>query len=265
MHAPTSGGCFARIIDRFGELPDHRRMARMTNSMVLGVALALVACGKKNDGDNKKESGDPPVAAKAAAPEPTQPAAPSGPWQLDAAAVQGKLQGTWVMKNAGYLGSSEAWEIKGDQVKIWDSKQNKETTGKLTIETPCSASVKVGSDQSGWETTSYTYGWDGDKLHFGLGQAGVKQGNKIVACTSGGVFVSDTSGCKQYKHEFDKWQASDGKCSVAGDTFKAAATSGDTYEHQLKVKGDTLLDDQFVVATPAQKVATYDEAKAQAK
>jgi len=237
----------------------------MTRSIVLGVALALVACGKKNGGDNKQAGGDQPAAAKPAAPEPAKPAAPSGPWQLDAPAIQGKLQGAWVIKNAGSLGSSEAWEIKGDQVKIWDSKQNKETTGKLTIETPCTASVKVGSDQKGWETTTYTYGWDGDKLHVGLGQAGVKQGNKIVACTSGGVFVSEASGCKQYRQDFDHWQASDGKCIVDGETFKAAATSGDTYEHQLKVKGDTLLDDQFAMAPPAQKVASYDDAKAQAK
>ena len=228
----------------------------------VAVVVGLAGCGKSKDdklppaGESKAVTADKAVT----------PPAPSGPWQLDAAAVQAKLQGPWVLKNVAYAGSVEAWEVKGDKVRIWDSKQHKESTATLSLASPCQLMLKSGSDAAGWETSYLTFAFDGDKLYLGLGQAGVKQGDAIIACTSRGTFVMKGTDCKVYKENFGHWEAQDGaKCALEGDTLKVSAP-GDASASELKLQNTILLDEQLRNPfSPPQRAASYDDAKAQAK
>jgi hypothetical protein len=223
---------------------------------------ALEGCGKNKE-DKRQAAAE--AKAVAATPEAT-PKPPGGPWQLDAAGVQAKLQGAWVLKNVAYAGSVEAWEIKGDKIRMWDGKQSKESTATLSLSSPCQLALKSGSDAAGWETTYATFAFDGDKLYLGLGQAGVKQGDAIIACTSRGTFVMKGTDCKVYKENFGHMEAQDGaKCALEGDTLKVSAP-GDSSASELKVQNSVLLDEQMRNPfSPPQRVASYDEAKAQAK
>ena len=223
----------------------------------IALFLILAACSKK-DADKAA-----PAAKQVETPAaPAAPAGPPAPWTYDAAAIQSKLQGAWVMKDQGYLGSVEAWEIKGDQVKMWDSKANTEKTATLKIDAPCQLTVSVKT-KDGTEGTVGHFVFDGDTLHMGLGDAGVKQGDKTIACMSNGVFVLDASGCKFYTEMFDKWEAKDATCSLAADKFKASNKTF-SYDGEMAVHGNVLAGDQLWTNTPT-KVASYDEAKAKAK
>ena len=236
----------------------------MLKTMTWTCALAaVVGCSKKDD--NPKPAGTPAPAAMPTSKD-TPPPTPSGPWQLDAAAVQAKLQGAWSLHNVAFAGSVEAWDVQGNKVRMWDAKQSKESSGTLSVTSPCQLEIKTGSDASGSETTYITYVFEGDTLHLGLGQAGVKQGDTIVACLSDGTYVMKGADCKQYKSEFGHMETKDGaKCALEGDTFKVTAP-GDSFVHELKLQNGILLDDQLRNPfSPPKKVASYDEAKAQAK
>jgi hypothetical protein len=220
----------------------------------LALVLACAACSKK--------SNDAPKATGSAAPKAAETPKPKSdtPWDFDAAALQAKFQGAWVVKDHGYLGSSEAWEVKGDQVKIWDAKRDKETTATLVVKGPCVYEMK---ESDGSSTTSH-YVIDGDTLHMGLGDAGVKVGDKVIACMSNGVFVLDGGKCTFYMDNFGKWSPEEGTCSIEGDTFKAANTSF-KYEGSMPAHGSVFASDQLWNNPPPVKAASYDEAKAKAK
>jgi len=221
----------------------------------LALVLACAACSKK--------SNDAPKATGSAAPKTTdvevQKPKSDAPWDFDAAAVQAKLQGAWIVKDHGYLGSIEAWEVKGDQVKMWNAKKDKETIGTLVIKGPCVYEMKEGDGSS---TTSH-YVFDGDTLHMGLGDAGVKQGEKIIACMSNGVFVSEPGKCTFYLDNFGKWSPEEGTCGLNGTEFKAANTSF-KYEGSMPAHGNVFASDQLWNNQPV-KAASYEEAKAKAK
>jgi hypothetical protein len=221
------------------------------------LVLCLAACSKSKDSDKSAPTGKTVETPSA----PAAPAGPPAPWAYDPAAIQAKLQGAWVVRDQGYLGSREAWEIKGDQVKMWDAKQNTEKTATLKIEAPCQFTVETKT-KDGTEGTTTHFAFDGDTLHMGLGDAGVKTGDTIVACMSNGVFVQDAKGCKFYTSMFDKWEAKDGTCAVAGDKFKASNKTF-SYDGEMDVHGNVLGDDQLWKNTPV-KVASYDDAKKQA-
>ena len=223
----------------------------------IALFLILAACSKK-DADQAD-----PAAKKVEPAAPVAPAGPPAPWTFDPAAIQAKLQGAWVMKDQGYLGSIEACEIKGDQVKMWDTKANAEKTATLRIDAPCQLTVSVKNKDGSTEGTVSHFVFDGDTLHMGLGDAGVKQGDKTVACMSNGVFVLDASGCKFYMQSFDKWEAKDATCSLAADKFKASNKTF-SFDGEIAVHGNVFADDQLWKNTPT-KVASYDEAKAKAK
>jgi hypothetical protein len=221
----------------------------------LALVLACAACSKKTNDAPKATTGS-------ATPKTTETPKPKSntPWDFDAAALQAKFQGAWVVKDHGYLGSTEAWEVKGDQVKIWDAKQNKETTATLVVKGPCVYEMKEGDGSS---TTSH-YVIDGDTIHMGLGDAGVKQGDKVIACMSNGVFVLDGGKCTFYLDSFGKWEPEDATCSVEGDKLKAANTSF-KFEGEMTAHSNVFATDQLWNNPPPVKAASYDEAKAKAK
>ena len=221
----------------------------------LALVLACAACSKKTDDTSKATGSAAPKTTDVEVKKPKSDA----PWDFDAAAVQAKLQGAWIVKDQGYLGSREAWEIKGDTIKMWDAKKDKETTAKITIKGPC---VLEMTEENGSGTVSH-YVFDGDTLHMGLGDAGVKQGDKIIACMSNGVFVSDGGKCTFYLDNFGKWSPEEGKCGVEGTEFKASNTSF-KYEGSMTARGNVFATDQLWNNQPV-KAASYDEAKAKAK
>ncbi|HEY1557664.1 MAG TPA: hypothetical protein VGF94_22685 [Kofleriaceae bacterium] len=104
--------------------------------------------------------------------------------------------------------------------------------------------------------------FDGDTLHMGLGDAAVKQGDKIIGCVVNGIFVLEGGKCKEYHLWSTGLTSEDATCSLDGTTFKVKDSGyGElTVEgHGAVFGGNQLWDD-----LPA-KVASYDEAKAKAK
>ena len=229
----------------------------MTNKLVVLLALGLLAsCGKKKDSDSS--SGDKPSTDNPKAVGGDDKPAPSGPFAEfgDNDAILKKWQGSWVVET-GMLGHFEAWEVKGNQIKTYDGKA--EGTKKLEIESPCSAKI-VEKSGGGTSSTTAVFTFEGDQLHTGMGSAGLKKGDKILACGSGGIFVWDGKKCTAYEDHFGKMEEKPTECTLEGSTFTAKNPSFDM-KSTFEITGDVLMNQQMK-GNKVEKASSFDDAKA---
>ncbi|MBI3072404.1 MAG: hypothetical protein HYY84_09850 [Deltaproteobacteria bacterium] len=186
------------------------------------------------------------------------------PWTLDAASIQTKLQGAWVLRHVSSLGDVQAWEVKGAKVTVYEPKRTtgpKERTLDLVVESPCTLKLSETRPDGATESGFSTFVFLGNALHLGLGDAGVKQGNSVVACGGGGVFVLTGGKCTVHKAMFGRWGSEPATCNLRGDVFKGEAKYRSTSE--IKATGDVYVSDQLK-SNPATRAASFAEAKSSA-
>ena len=155
---------------------------------------------------------------------------------------------------------NHAWEVNGNQVKIFDGQ--KERTRKIEIVTPCTIGL-VNKTERGTSTDYLKFTSDGEKIFVGMGNAGVRKGDVIVACGFNATLVYQGDKCTAFKQGLrGDWESEPGECSIEkrGEdeifTFKAGMARGG-----LKIAGDALLSTRME-NNVAEKVASYEEAKA---
>ena len=214
--------------------------------VVLALSVAAAGC--------KKEEAAPAGETKAEAPKPEKKSGPFAEFDLDS--VKNRLQGAWVIRG-------QAWEISGDQVKIFDGKEEK--TRILEIVAPCKIGL-TNKTERGTSTDFLKYTTDGEKVYVGMGDAGIRRGDKIVACGFNAVLVHSGDKCTAFKEDFrGGWKEEPGECKIEkkGEDetfiFKAGMARGG-----LTIAGDALFSGQMK-GNVAEKFASYDEAKAKLK
>src|SRR5687767_14513159 len=214
------------------------------------VVVALASCSEKR---RHRQTGRALAVGTLA----TRPVPPKPPWPIDTAALLARLQGAWVMRDEQEIGSVAAWDVRGDQVTIWDAKTQQEVSAKLVFDAPCQYQLHF---ENGYTTGRFVF--DGTTLHAGLGDAGVKLDDRLIACTEmGGVVLSGTTCTYHYQYE-DVWLNYSVKCSLSGDTLTIRIPRGE-YVPELTLHGNVLADDQLWNNTPLH-VTSYAEAKAKA-
>jgi len=220
-------------------------------ALILAMALAGAGCDKKD----KEPAGEPGPAGE---PSGTKADAPgeSGPFAgFDLGAIKTRLEGAWVVGGSS-IGKKEAWLVSGPEVTVYDGKSEKKH--ELSLVAPCYG--KLTREEGGGTTSTYfTFAFDGDTLYKGLGQAGLKKGDTIVACISGEIFTFQDGKCQKWKESMfgGKLKSADAECSLEGDVFKAKTRTG---ESELKLKGTVLLNQQME-KNQAVKTADFAEAK----
>jgi len=237
-------------------------------------ALLLTACDEPPPDERDEDSADRTASAaksagKAAADKPkkkpTKPSKPGPHGGADLAAIQAKLQGTWLVGGRSFGASRSIWHIEGDQVTI--VRGDKEEKATVKVVAPCHLVTTVTSPK-GSSNTFHNFVFDGDELYSGLGNAGTKVGDKTVACFSGGIYVLDGDDCVRWSSSFDPdhWQPGKAECGLAADdpkVFEATDTSTDkpTYgTEKMNVHGDVMMTAQMR-GNRAEKVASLAEAK----
>lgn len=214
-------------------------------ALVLPLALAA-GCAKEDAGDTAQASKNAePAAAAAEAEPPAEPSVPArggdGPFAAyDLGAPLEALQGSWVV-GGDTLGQKVAWKVEGDRLTAFDG--TSETVRTLSMESPCS--VKASAPSSG-VSTYYTFAVDGGTLYKGLGAAGVRIGDDVVACAGGKTYVLSGDTCTAWKSFFGDWESSSAECSLDGDTLTVEGRA-------LTAVGDAFVDAQMKgnVAEPA--------------
>ena len=233
-------------------------MPRSIHTLLL-VTLLAIGC-KKHDA----EPADNPAAAKPgpaeSKPTETTPAAtpPFAEFGSNEDALK-KWQGAWVLET-GSLNHYEAWDVKGDELTSFDG--TVEQKRKLQILAPCQAKViKKTADGSSSHFVDFVF--DGDALHAGMGDAGIKKGNKLIACGSR-IFVWDGTKCTAYEQGFNdetKWESKPTECKVEGEVFTTVIPESGRKDEFLIV-GDTLMSAQMKGNKVVEKATDFADAKA---
>ncbi len=222
-------------------------------ALILAMALAGTGCDKKD----KEPATDPGPAGEPSGKRADAPGG-SGPFAgFDLGAIKTRLEGAWVLGGSS-LGKKEAWQVSGSEVTVYDGKSEKKH--ELSLVAPCYG--KLTCEEGGGTTSNYfTFAFDGDTLYKGLGQAGLKKGDTIVACISGEIFTLQDGKCQKWKESMfgDKLKSADAECALEGDVFKAKTRSG---ESELEIEGTVLLNQQMA---KNQAVKTTDFAEAKSK
>jgi hypothetical protein len=221
------------------------------------IPLALAACGKKEETPG---AGSPKSIDEAPTGSPSKAAAASPFAEFgDNDAILKKWQGAWVIET-GALGHYEAWEVKGNQVTSFDGKAEK--TRELSILAPCEGKVMEKSAGGGSSGSSITFVFDGDKLYTGMGDAGLKQGDKYLACGSGQIFVYDGKSCLAHQEMFGRWEKPEAtECKLDGGKLTTKRTGMGDMKSTFLVEGNVLYSEQMK-GNKVEKATSFADAKA---
>ena len=255
----------------------------MIRTLVVVCALVGLGCGKAADKGSPGEGGSaraptatpgsgvvappsPSRAAKATAVLPTGPGPHAG---FDLAAIHARLQGAWLVGGSAFSSIPHVWSLDGDAlVTIDDQGHRAATTFRLL--SPCSyfAGTPGGSGTYG------TFVFDGDTLYLGLGNAGLVQDTRTIACLAAGIYVTDGTTCTLWRRKAfattgAAWDGESGQCGYTADRSKFqgddTASSRKIYGVEtLEVKGGVLLTRQME-GNKAEQVASIDAALARQK
>jgi hypothetical protein len=106
-----------------------------------------------------------------------------------------RWQGVWIVRDADYPGSVQAWNVTGDHVSVYDAKQHHVDDEKFALVSPCrvSRSLVVDGKQQAI-VTSDTFVFASDGLHVARAPAagGFQQGAIVDACIGDDVYEYDT-------------------------------------------------------------------------
>lgn len=237
------------------------------------LVAALAACGKNGGGGKSGSdtsaakpgsdvvapatSGSDAPAAKAA-PDAKLAGKPTVPWKLDASAVLGKLDGSWVVRGFGSSGSVAAWKLEHGELTVFDPSTKQEKKDKLELWSPCMAHLQ----SSGYQGTLVI---DGDDIYLGLGDGGMRRGDTVIACMGSGTVVATPKGCATYDVHFGSVEVIPTRCSYPDGRFVTVEGGTDHRHGSVRFWGnDHLLLSEQLAESRLEKQPSWEAAKAAA-
>jgi hypothetical protein len=122
-------------------------------------------------------------------------AEPTVPTDKTLADLTRRWQGIWVVRDADYPGSVEAWNVKGDHVSVYDAKRGRVEDETFALVSPCRvARTRVVDGKPAAVVTDDTFVFASDGLHVAKAPAagGFQRGPMIEACVGDNVYQYDT-------------------------------------------------------------------------
>lgn len=141
-----------------------------------------------------------------------------------------RWQGNWIVRDAEYPGSIQAWSVDGDSVTVYDPITHRSQSEKFTLKSPCrlvrSQSVDTGEGQTVLTTNTFAFAPDG--LHVAPSKAGggERRGAILTACVGDHVYTFDT-GTQQCR----KWNE-----TMSGEPTPAAGCALDAFPPSLVLR-----------------------------
>jgi hypothetical protein len=116
-----------------------------------------------------------------------------------------RWQGAWVVRDADYPGSVQAWAVQGGSVEVYDPASGQSRREQFTLESPCRIVRKQSNGSGGAETVStntFVFGSDGLYVAPAQVAGGLRRGNLLTACIGDHVYTFDTR-----SQQCQKWDA----------------------------------------------------------
>jgi hypothetical protein len=202
------------------------------SAIAIAAVVGAVGCSKKGSGSDDR----------------------FGDWKADD--VKAKLQGAWVGPSPHNLVDKAAYEITGDDVKVFAN--GKDEVFKLKVENPCKFGL---AHTNGDQTTSYlSYVVRDGKVVWGGGDSGARKGGNAVMCGGMTVYAVEGDKCSEQSMS-GRWK--DGKCGFRKDGGNEVfAWTWMKDEKTKPMDGDFLMPEKDETAT---KAADFAAAKAALK
>lgn len=217
--------------------------------VVLCLFLVPLTPGCKGSGDKKEE----PKSVV----DPRFPPFPLDGFDLDE--TRKKLQGVWHIPASG-MRPAESWEVKGNQVTVWNGVGEKRMT--LTVFAPCWLLLEMPTGGATHQVFS-VFAFDGGDLRIGAGGAALRQKDgRIAACMGGVVYTLVDGLCTRYMESKIKrleWDIAEVPCSLRKEGENEIFEVQGRWGGKLMGYGDAFATEQLV---KAEKLPSWDAAKA---
>jgi hypothetical protein len=128
----------------------------------------------------------------------------------EALALARRWQGVWVLRDADYVGSVQAWNVHGDAVTVYDASRKRTREDRFAVPSPCRVSRArvigddpyLRTDAAEWQTTFDTFVFASDGLHVALAPSdgGFRRGARVMVCLGDHLvtFGSRGSSCSRW-------------------------------------------------------------------
>jgi hypothetical protein len=182
-----------------------------------------------------------------------------------------RWQGAWVLRDADYPGSIQAWNVQGDHVLVHDAWHASTEDERLAVVSPCRVARTLVLPDGTQQTTFDTFAFTSDGLHVALAPAGggIRQGTLVTACIDDDVYELDTAHgmCRRYGSSLQgPVRTSRAECSIettdVASSFVLRPLEGGS-SVSLSVIGDVLLSRELM-AHLAEPQPSFDAAIARA-
>ena len=106
-----------------------------------------------------------------------------------------KWQGSWVVRDADYAGSVQAWNLQGDELTVYDATRKSQWQEHFSLSSPCSVVRTRSLGGEGDLVTIDTFAFAADGLHVGPPPAGggIRGGPVVTACVDKRVYTFDSN------------------------------------------------------------------------
>jgi hypothetical protein len=160
---------------------------------VVPVVPLVLGCGGRSDATSPPEGGTTSSIGDAAIPSVTANVPTE---EATATELARRWQGAWVVHDAEYPGSVQAWSVRGDHVTVYDAAQRTRWEGSFSLSSPChvARTQPIDGGSSDAVTTTNTFVFASDGLHVGMGTVagGLRRGSLVTACVGDHLYTFDT-------------------------------------------------------------------------
>jgi hypothetical protein len=185
-------------------------------------------------------------------------------------------QGAWVVRDADYPGSVQAWMVRGSEVTVYDAGRRDAVEETFVIVSPCRVERTRPLDQGSQSiVTADTFAFASDGLHIALPPAagGMAESGAAWVCVDDSVYTVDgpLSACRRWASSLTVELTRSAECEIGGaddrGSFVIRPSSGGSTtrlgaEHTVLLSGDrTALLSVELQAGQAQRMRTFDEAR----
>jgi len=182
-----------------------------------------------------------------------------------------RWQGAWVVRDADYPGSIQAWSVRGDRVSVYDAVRRDTVRERFALVSPCRLQRTLVLAHGSEDTSRDTFVFADDGLHVARAPAsgGSRVGELVTACIGEHVYRywANSQRCLQWDAAMTGPPVTpNAECAIVSDgvttSFVVRPLEGGSSLH-VDLYGQALLSDPLL-AHVAERSPDFDAAKARA-
>jgi hypothetical protein len=174
-----------------------------------------------------------------------------------------RWQGAWLVRDAEYPGSVEAWNVHGDSVTVYQPHTGRSREEQFALQSPCAIVRTQPRSQSTVVTTNtFVFAPGGLRIAASRTAGGLKRGDVLTVCVGEYVYTFDVRARTCWK-----WNATmsglptpaSAECVVDAAPSFVVRQQGVGRDIRLNVSGDALLSNELA-AQVVEPEASFEEA-----